>query len=69
MDELGTYTLHDIHRIETYGDRGERQIRLYTSGYLRMVELGAARPDFSVPAWHRFDPWRDSDWPPDRDRS
>ncbi|HSJ23051.1 MAG TPA: hypothetical protein VK929_00100 [Longimicrobiales bacterium] len=32
--------LERVDRIEAYGIRGERQVRLYTPGYLRIVEPG-----------------------------
>lgn len=68
LDELSRHTLDQIHRIETYGVRGERQIRLYTSGYLRLVALGAVQPavDLLLDDEFQFHDWAEPDtlWPP-----
>lgn len=66
LDELSEYSLRDVHRVEAYGLRGERQIRFYTAGYLSLVELGLVRPDFAIPARDEYEPWGEPDWPPDR---
>lgn len=69
LDDLAEYSLRDVHRIEAYGFRGERQIRFYTAGYLSLVELGLVRPDFAVPAYDEYEPWLNPDRPLDRDPS
>ena len=45
IEDLRAYTMDDFHRVETYGFRGERGIRLYTEGYLRLVAAGVITPD------------------------
>jgi hypothetical protein len=45
LEDLRKYKMEDMHRIESYGNRGERGIRFYTSGYLRLVEAGLIKPE------------------------
>jgi hypothetical protein len=49
LEDLSAHTMQDIGRVETYGFRGEEQIRLYTTGYLRKVALGLVAPDLTAP--------------------
>ncbi len=44
LEELDTFTMELIHRVEVYGDRGEQGIRMYTEGYLRLVAEGVVQP-------------------------
>lgn len=44
LEELAVRRIDPIHRVEIYGDRGERGIRLYTEGYLRLLAEGLVDP-------------------------
>jgi len=44
LEDLDSFTMELVHRVETYGDRGEQGIRLYTEGYLRLVAEGLVQP-------------------------
>jgi len=44
LEDLDSFTMELVHRVETYGDRGEQGIRLYTEGYLRLVAEGVVQP-------------------------
>jgi hypothetical protein len=48
LEDLDTFTMELVHRVETYGDRGEQGIRLYTQGYLRLVAEGLVQPGVGV---------------------
>ena len=45
LENLDLHSMRDIHRVETYGYRGEELIMLYTEGYLRLVAAGLVEPD------------------------
>ena len=52
--------MEDIHRVEAFGNRGERGLRFYTSGYLRLVEAGLIKPDVVLVTREVFEfpvPW------------
>jgi hypothetical protein len=49
LEDLERLDMNDIARIETYGYRGERTIRMYTHGYMRLVAAGIVRPDITTP--------------------
>jgi hypothetical protein len=49
IEDLQYYSMSEFHRVEAYGWRGERGIRFYTAGYLRMVETGQINPRSRVP--------------------
>jgi hypothetical protein len=44
VEDLEDFRMEDIYRVESYGDRGERGIHLYTAGYLRLVAEGLVDP-------------------------
>jgi len=44
LEHLESFPMDLVHRVETYGDRGEQAIRLYTEGYLRLVAEGVIDP-------------------------
>jgi hypothetical protein len=56
LASLDTLPTGDIHRVETYGLRGEKEIRLYTAAYLELLATGVRRPVLMVPPRHLFDP-------------
>jgi hypothetical protein len=63
IESLDQFRMEDFHRVETYGYRGERGIRLYTEGYLRLVEAGLVIPHQTLPFPESFDlpcRWADS---------
>jgi hypothetical protein len=49
LENLEQYDMADIERVETYGYKGERGIRLYTAGHMRLIALGVVEPDTRVP--------------------
>jgi hypothetical protein len=63
LEALDALSMKDIHRVETYGYKGELGIRLYTSGYLRLVEAGLVPRDVWVAPVEAFEfprMWQDS---------
>lgn len=44
VEDLNEISMEDIYRVESFGDRGERGIHLYTAGYLRLVGEGLLNP-------------------------
>jgi hypothetical protein len=44
LEDLHRYSMDDMYRVENYGYRGERGVRMYTQGYLQMVGLGLIDP-------------------------
>jgi hypothetical protein len=55
LEALVDLSMDDIHRVETYGYRGENGIRLYTEGYLRLVATGVITPDARAQQVEVFD--------------
>jgi hypothetical protein len=55
LEDLDSFTMDLVHRVETYGDRGEQGIRLYTEGYLRLVAEGLVQPGVGGGAPELFD--------------
>lgn len=53
---LKDVSLGDVHRVETYGMRGETEIRFYTAGYLELLATGATRPVFTLPPRYQYHP-------------
>jgi len=51
LTALEERTLEDIYRVESFGDRGERQLRFYTGGYLQYLSTGAERPGRGEAGW------------------
>jgi hypothetical protein len=45
-----------LHRVETFGARGELEVRLYTAAYLEELATGAGRPLFAVPRADVYEP-------------
>lgn len=62
LNALALLGLADVERVETYGARGEAQIRVYTSGYIDLLATGEKRPTFWVPRLEYFQSsiWADS---------
>jgi hypothetical protein len=44
LEELDSFPMDLIHRVEAYGYRGESGLRFYTEGYLRLVAEGLVQP-------------------------
>jgi hypothetical protein len=69
INDLAAIRMQDIFRVETFGLRGEAQIRFYSLDYLQRVAAGEIRPVMHLEIDDRFQPtppnWRLP--PPDRD--
>lgn len=55
LEALAGRQMDPIHRVEIYGDRGERGIRLYTEGYLRLLAEGIIDPERGIMPPEIFD--------------
>ncbi|MEX0891586.1 MAG: carboxypeptidase regulatory-like domain-containing protein [Gemmatimonadota bacterium] len=53
---LADVPMGDIHRVETFGIRGEIQVRFYTAGYLQLLATGVRRPVFHLAETERYSP-------------
>ncbi|MEX2609682.1 MAG: carboxypeptidase-like regulatory domain-containing protein [Gemmatimonadota bacterium] len=53
---LEAIPMSTLHRVETFGTRGELEIRLYTAAYLEELATGAERPMFAVPSTDVYEP-------------
>ncbi|MEX0891589.1 MAG: carboxypeptidase regulatory-like domain-containing protein [Gemmatimonadota bacterium] len=53
---LADVPMGDIHRVETFGIRGEISIRFYTAGYLQLLATGVRRPVFHLAETERYSP-------------
>jgi hypothetical protein len=61
LDSLNVHTMSDMWRIETFGYRGESQIRFYTLSYIQKVATGELQPPINIAVDDAFEPppgWR-----------
>ncbi|HUF50586.1 MAG TPA: carboxypeptidase-like regulatory domain-containing protein [Longimicrobiales bacterium] len=56
LNRLHELRVTDLHRVETFGMRGERQIRLYSAAYIHRLATGVPRPGLELPDLEEFDP-------------
>jgi hypothetical protein len=63
VNELTALRMANIERVEIFGYRGEREIRLYTQSYMNLLATGAPRPSLALTLDEAFQrtPWEQGD--------